>query len=123
MRWFYLLAALLALASAFMHVVTGGIESLNPVMASKAPLEALVAMNALWHGLTLFYVMSILAFLWTFRADQARGRALGVFLGMFFVLFAALQAGLGYLWFEDAMKLPQWTLLAPIGLFSLLAAS
>jgi len=123
MRWFFLLAALLSLAVGALHAIMGGIDALNPVMAAKTPMEARVVILVIWHAVSGFFVLSAAAYLWAFSAGSARARPLGVFLGLFNLLFAALFAGLSFLWFEDPMVLPQWTLIAPLGLFSLLGSS
>ena len=122
MRYLYLVAGLLSLATGGVHAVMGGTETLNPLMASTLSMEVRVAMLAVWHGVTVVFVLSTLAFFWAFRADQVVARPVGLLLGSFYVLFAGLFSVLSFLWFEDMMILPQWTLLAPIGLFALIAS-
>ncbi len=122
MRWFYLFAGLICVAMAGLHAVLGGIETLNPVMASKVELPVRAAILGVWHGLSLLFGLSALAFFWAFWAGPASARPLGVFLGFFYLLLAGLFGGLSFLWFEDPMVLPQWTILAPIGLFALIAS-
>lgn len=123
MRYLYLLAGLLCLGTGIDHALMRGIETLNPVMASTVALEVRVGIMAIWHGMTLIFMLSVLAFFWAFRADRAKSRPIGLLLGCFYVLFAALFAVLSVLWFEDVMILPQWTLLAPIGIFALIASN
>ncbi len=122
MRYLFLLAALLCLGMLVIHVLMGGIETLNPLMASPLALEVRVAILAIWHGMTLFFILSALAFFWAFAVDQVRSRPIGLLLGAFYTVFAAIIASLSFLWFEDLMILPQWTLLAPIGIFALIAS-
>ena len=122
MRWFYLLAGLVCLAMVGVHAVLGGIDTLNPVMASKVDMSVRAAIMAVWHALSLVYGLSALAFFWAFWVGTSRARPIGVLLGVFYILFAGLVGGLSFLWFEDPMVLPQWTLLAPIGLFALIAS-
>ncbi len=122
MRWFFLLAGVLCLGTGIVHALIGGIETLNPVMASRLALEVRVAVLAIWHSITLLLLLSFFAFLWAFRASAIKSRPVGILLGLFYILFAGLIAGLSFLWFEDPMILRQWTLFAPIGLFALLAS-
>ena len=121
MRYLYLLAGLICLGTGIVHAVMGGIDTLNPVMASALALEVRVAIMAVWHAMTLIFILSVIALFWAFRADSVRSRPVGILLGSFYVIFAGLFAVLSFLWFEDLMILPQWTLLAPIGLFTLIA--
>lgn len=121
MRWFYLLAGVLALFTCAVHAVVGGIDTLNPLMATNLPLEVRATTMTVWHATTVLLLMSGLAFFWAF-AHHERARPLGIFLGLYHLIFAALFAFLSYQWFENLVALPQWTLLAPIALFALLAA-
>ena len=43
-------------------------------------------------------------------------------LGVFTCFLRVFSQTLSFLWFEDLMILPQWTLLAPIGIFALIAS-
>jgi len=122
MRILFLLAGLLCLGTGVVHAVMGGIDILNPVMASTLSLEVRTASMAVWHGVTLIFILSVIAFFWAFAVGCARARPVGILLGTFYLLFAGIFAALSFLWFEDPMVLPQWTLLAPIGLFSLIAS-
>ncbi len=122
MRWFYLLAGIICVAMAGLHAVLGGIDTLNPVMASKVDMPVRAAIMVVWHAISLLFGLSALALFWAFWVGPARARSIGVFLGLFYLLFAGLFAGLSFLWFEDPMVLLQWTILAPIGLFALIAS-
>ncbi len=122
MRWFFLLAGFVILAAAGFHAVIGGIDTLNPIMATQTAMEARAAILALWHGMTLLLVLSAPAFFWAFWAGRQKARPLGIFLGLFYSFFALLVAALSFLWFEDPMVLSLWMLLAPAGLFSLVAS-
>lgn len=122
MRWLFLVAGVLCAATGVLHAVMGGIDTLNPVMASDASMEVRVTIMAVWHTITVLFVLSMVCFFWAFGADHSKVRPVGILLGTFYVLFAAIFAALSFLWFEDPMVLPQWTLLAPIGLFALIAS-
>ncbi len=122
MRYLFLLAGLLCLGMLIVHALMGGIETLNPVMASPLALEIRVAILAIWHGMSLVFILSAIAFFWAFRTQRAKSRPVGLLLGCFYLLFAGVFATLSFLWFEDLMMLPQWTLLAPIGIFALIAS-
>jgi hypothetical protein len=121
MRWFYLLAGLLCAASAFIHAVGGGIDTLNPVMASELPHAVRVGVLAAWHAATLLLVLAAVALFWAFGHEE-RSRPLGVFLGLFLTLYGGIVLLLSQAWFENPMALPGWTLLGAAGLFALLAA-
>jgi hypothetical protein len=121
MRWFYLLAGLLCAASAFIHAVSGGIDTLNPVMATELPFEVRAGIISVWHALTLLLVLATLSCFWAFGHKERAG-PLGAFLGLFLTLYGAIVLALSYQWFENPMALPLWTLLGAAGLFSLLAA-
>ena len=122
MRYLFLLAGLLCLGTLVVHALMGGIETLNPAMASPLALEVRGTIMAVWHGMTLVFILSAIAFFWAFAADRGKSRAVGVLLGCFYVLFGGIFAVLSFLWFEDLTILPQWTLLAPIGIFALIAS-
>jgi hypothetical protein len=122
MRWFYLLAGLVTLATGAVHAIMGGIDVLNPLLAAKADMTAKAAIMALWHAHSLFFALSAIAFFWAFAAGRTKARPLGVFLGLFFIGYGAIFAAISLLWFEDVTALPQWTMLIPIGLLSLIAS-
>ena len=122
MRWLYLVAGILCIATGGFHAVMGGIETLNPIMAGKISMEVRAAILATWHAVTALFALSVIAFFWAFAAEHPKARPVGILLGCFYLIFAGLFAGLSFLWFEDPMILPQWTLLAPIGLFALIAS-
>jgi len=122
MRWLFLIAGILCLATGGIHAILWGIDTLNPVMASKVSMEVRAAIMAIWHAITALFALSAIAFFWAFAAERQKARPVGVLLGFFYLIFAGLFAALSFLWFEDPMILPQWTLLAPIGLFALIAS-
>lgn len=122
MRYLYLVAGFLCIATGINHVLMGGIDTLNPLMASPLAMEVRVTIMAIWHGITALLVLSVIAFFWAFRAGPTKARPVGILLGAFYIIFATLFAVLSFLWFEDVMILPQWTLLAPIGLFAIIAS-
>lgn len=122
MRWLFLLAGILCLATGVFHAVMGGIDTLNPIMASNIDMEVRVSIMAIWHAITALFVLSVIAFFWAFGVGCAKAGPVGFLLGSFYLVFAGLFAVLSFLWFEDPMVLPQWTLLAPIGLFALTAS-
>jgi len=121
MRWLFLVAGVLCLVTGVLHAVMGGIETLNPIMASKVDMSVRAAIMIIWHAITAMFALSMLAFFWAFAVDRQKARPIGFLLGSFYLIFAGLSAGLSLLWFEDPMVLPQWTLLAPIGIFALIA--
>ena len=83
MRYLFLVAGLLSLATGIIHALMGGIETLNPLMASTLAMEVRVSMMAVWHGLTVVFILSTLAFFWAFRAGRERARPVGILLGCF----------------------------------------
>jgi hypothetical protein len=122
MRWLYLLAGLATLATGAAHAVMGGIDALNPLLAARADMTAKATLMAVWHGQTLFFALAGLALFWAFAVGRKKGRSIGLLLGLFLLAYGGIFAAISYLWFENPMVLPQWTLLAPAGLLALVAS-
>lgn len=123
MKWSYGLAGLLALGAAGLHAFMGGIGVVKPLMAANMDLNAKLVMLAVWHAITVLFILSAVAFFAALKISRERMRPLGIFLGLFYLLFAGIFAALSYFWFGDVIALPQWTLLAPLGIFALVGAS
>lgn len=118
----FLLAAGFAAFTAAVHIIVGGSDTVNPLLASSIPGEAKFTLYVVWHGISAILALSAPAF---FIAAQPRYAAashyLALFLsvlwcifGLLFLLVIAMQPESGWLF-----RLPQWLILLPVGLLGL----
>lgn len=120
------LAAILAAATAAIHVIAGGADVAEPLLASGLRADAKLTLYAAWHMVSLLLAASAVALLAGSQprhADACRClvrfiSALWCASGVVFLIVAAVQ--LDYHWF---FRLPQWMLLLPVGLLGLRGSS
>ena len=120
-----LAASMLAAFTAAVHCFVGGQDTLGPLLASSIDAGAKYTLYAVWHMATVVLSFSSLAFLfgaWSEYARPARWMVsmlalLWLAFGLVFVVVALVAGGTDWL-----LRLPQWTLLLPVGGLGLFGA-
>ncbi len=126
MNKFLLSAAILAAATAAIHALAGGQDTVTPLLDSHLAEVPRLTLYAVWHMATAALALSAAAlFIGAMPRYAAAGRLMVLFVsalwlafGVVFVLVATFQSGAG-LYF----KLPQWVLLLPVGLLGVVGAN
>ncbi len=113
-----LVAALLAALTAALHIFAGGTDVAAPLLASAMEGEPKLTLYATWHMASVAMALSAVALVVGSLPRYAlAARYLVLFISLLwcafggvFLLVALSQPGGGWLF-----KLPQWTLLLPVG--------
>ncbi|WP_310541154.1 hypothetical protein [Phenylobacterium sp.] len=113
MNWWMMIAGMLSLATAAVHVFLGGPEVHAPVQSSESlALEVRATMAVVWHGITAVLLLSGATKI--YAALSGRVSAVVVFIAAQYLAFVALFVGYGLAHFGSLWVLPQWTLFAVI---------
>ena len=114
-------AGVLALLTSAIHLFAGGNDVAKPLLGTSLTNDVKYALYACWHFVSAFFVISTLGFL---------GAGLGVLQPGFIVFFSILWLLFGMLFLAISVRvnrlggifrLPQWTLLLPVGILGLLS--
>lgn len=121
-----LFTSILATFTAAVHIFVGTPEIQEPLLRSALPQEISLLLYACWHLVSVTLSLSALAFFISARANLAGSSRNMVKLvsymwlcfGLVFIAIALLHSGVSML-----LKLPQWTLLLPVGALGLWGCS
>lgn len=113
MNWWMMIAGMLSLVTAAIHVYLGGPEVHAPVQSSESlASDVRATMAVVWHGITAILLLSGATKI--YAARSGRIGAVVVFIAAQYLAFVALFAGYGLSRFGSLWVLPQWTLFAVI---------
>ena len=110
-------AALLALLTAGVHTILGGLDSLMPLLEAGIDPVAEGALHASWHIVGAFLLWSAFAF-WTGGAIAKHFAGLWIVSAVIFIGVDLWQSGL-----PGLIQNPQWVILGPVGLMAWFSAS
>lgn len=112
------LAGVLNLLTAIIHIIGGQIDLVNPLIKSDLNNQQTGELVAVWHMVTiLLFLSSYYLIKAGFSKAKARDDSLLKAIGMLYILFG-IPFLLSSFWFS--VFAPQWILLIPIGLLTLL---
>ncbi len=122
MNWRLITASLLAAFTTVIHIFWGGRDVVEPLLTSSMAAEPKMTLYAVWHMASFsLFISALFLFMGAFPKNKTSLRYVVNFISILwigfaiiFVLIALLQSGNGWL-----MKLPQWILLAPVGILGL----
>ncbi|MEZ8503156.1 hypothetical protein AB6D08_17730 [Vibrio splendidus] len=113
-------SGLLALFTTLVHVFAGQIDPVRPFLKSKLDDIPKATLLACWHlvSVTLFVSSLMLLYIGWYGIDSLY--FLIQLLGFLYILYASVFVAVGLYFFgaKVFVKLPQWTLLLPIGLLA-----
>jgi hypothetical protein len=120
MNWPIILSGILAAITALVHILVGGKQIAGPLLHSQLDSIVKLTMYACWHLVSVSLVLSS-ATLLACGIGLFTSRELVAFVSISWILF-----GLVFLFVTLAVakptgffRLPQWTLLIPVGLLGL----
>ncbi|MEO1449639.1 MAG: hypothetical protein AAFV07_08910 [Bacteroidota bacterium] len=114
----WLIAGLMAMATALIHTFGGQTTLVDPLMSSNLSPQVTGELWGAWHMITGFLFLSAVVILrQALKGNRTDNRSLMQFLGGLYVL-TAVPFAFGSLYF--GLFLPQWILILPIGLLILL---
>ena len=113
MNWWMMIAGMLSLVTAAVHVFLGGPEVNAPVQSSESLARDVRATTAVvWHGITAILLLSGAAKV--YAACSGRIRSAVVLIAAQYVALVALFAWYSLSQFGSLWVLPQWTLFTVI---------
>ncbi len=119
-------AAVLSLFTAIVHTFIGTPEIEEPLINSSLPLEVSLLLYACWHIVTVTLAMSAVAFFIAARIEPTEHtQYLAKLMAYMWILFGLvfIVIALGYSDTSMLLKLPQWSLLLPVGALGLWGCS
>lgn len=118
--WIFI-SGLMCLFTSCVHVIAGQLDPVRPFLESDLPDIPKATLLACWHmvSATLIICGLILTYAGWFNLDSFENVVIGI--STIFIVFSFVFISVGWYFFKlkTFMKLPQWALLLPIGVFGL----
>jgi len=117
--------SLLAAFTAAMHVFVGTPEIEGPLLQSALPQEMSLLLYACWHLVSITLTLSAVAFFISARPINTSLYQMAKLLSCMWLCFGLVFIAVALLYADISMliKLPQWTLLLPVGALGLWGSS
>jgi len=125
MNYWWLVSGGLGLITAFIHLIGGQIGVIKPFLLCDLAAMPKAVLHACWHMVTVILFASAIALLYSGVNPTGTGsNVLTLFIGSQFVAYAIvfLVFALAGNWSRKLIRLPQWTLLLPIGVLSIVGS-
>ena len=114
-------AGTICIFTSLVHIFAGQIDPVKPFLESDFPDIPKATLLGCWHIVSAVLVISgfALAYIGWFNLGGYQNIVIG--LSISFVIFAFVFVAVGWYFFkfQTFIKLPQWTLLLPIGVLGL----
>ncbi len=107
MKFAYITAGILSLATAALHVFGGGPEFHDPMLKSSADVPLKAMFSILWHVATAMFVFNGAA-LFLVSRSALTARPIGILIFAQFTAFAILFLWYGYTYLGSIWPLSQW---------------
>lgn len=117
--WWFMIAAILSLATTAIHVLAGTPEIMSPLFASDLPPSVKGVVDVMWHQITILLLIGSLASL-AAALRPAWRLPVALLFGGHFALVALLFLALSLLWFSSPWPMPQWVLFGAMAVFMLM---
>jgi len=115
-----LIAGLLALFTAAVHLFVGTPEVHRPLLASSLPPDLKLLLFACWHLVSVILAVSGVFLLRACAASRKHlAREVALLLGSSWVAFGLVFVAFGLIYPGMLLRLPQWMLLLPVGVLCL----
>ena len=114
----WIIAGVLNLFTAFVHLIAGHFEMVIPLLNSTMDIIPLATLYACWHmvSITLFFSSIVLLYI-GIKPTKFASSHIATIIGILYILYSLLFLVLNIEY--GVSNLPQWILLLPIGLLSL----
>jgi hypothetical protein len=117
-----LVTSLLAAFTACVHIFVGTPEIATPLLNSSLALEVSFLLYACWHLVSVVLAFSAVAFFVSALPRYIQpARMLALFVSWLWLAFGAVFVVIGFFGAGGTLlfKLPQWTLLLPVGMIGI----
>lgn len=117
--------SLLAAFTAVIHIFVGTPEIEGPLLQSALPQEVSLLLYACWHLVSVTLTLSAVAFFISARTIDTSPQHMTKLLSYMWLCFGLVFIAVALLYSDVSMliKLPQWTLLLPVGALGLWGSS
>ncbi len=124
MNLLVLAAGIIAVFTTLVHVIAGQIDPARPLLTSDLEPVAKATLMACWHIVSLALASSSLALVYASVDAENVASTMVWWIGLAYAAFAAVFVIVGWFFFgaKGLIKLPQWTLLLPIGVLAMFGA-
>jgi len=122
MNYWWLVSGGIGLITALVHLIAGHFEIIKPFMQCDLVPVPKATLHACWHIVTVILFVSAIALLYLgVNPTSTDSNILALFIGGQFVAYAIvfLVFALAGNWSNKLIRLPQWILLLPIGVLSI----
>ena len=122
MNWRLVIASLLALLTAAIHIFWGGQDVAGPLLTSTLAVDPKLTLYAVWHMASCVLAFSAIAlFIGSLPKYAKAAQSLVYFISILWLSFAIIFLVIALVQPENGwfLKLPQWILLAPVGFLGL----
>ena len=124
MNTWILIAGIIGLFTAFVHIIGGQLDPVRPFLKSELPDVLKATLLGCWHMVSVFLLISggVLAYVGWFNLNSFQNIVIAI--STSFILFSLVFIFVGWYFFKfkTFVKLPQWVLLLPIGVFGLIGS-
>ncbi len=119
--WLFM-AGGLALFTSLVHIFAGQVDPIRPLLNSEISDIAKATLLGCWHIVSAILVLSGFAFVYIgwFNLISYHNLVIGISVSFIFFSIVFIIVGWHFFKFQSFTKLPQWTLLLPIGVLGLL---
>ncbi len=125
MNYWWLASGGIGLLTALIHLIGGQIGVIKPFLRCDLAAMPKATLHACWHIVTILLFASAIALLYSGVNPTSTGsNTLALFIGGQFVAYAIvfLVLALAGNWSNKLIRLPQWILLLPIGVLSIVGS-
>ncbi|MEU4704029.1 hypothetical protein [Nonomuraea dietziae] len=125
MNGWLLAAGITAFGVAAAHIVGGHRDVVLPLLSCGLADEPKRVLHAVWHMVSVDLVLSATALVYLALADDTSATLMAWFVAVHFVAYAVafLVVTLSVGWPKPLLRLPQWILLLPVAVLTVVGAA
>lgn len=119
MNGWLLAGGVIASATALIHAIGGGLDTVRPLLGSGMPDEPKRTLHAVWHMVTadlLFSGVALVGLGWAGVTNALLVLFIGVRFLAYSMTFVVISFRVG--WPRPLLRLPQWMLLLPVAILA-----
>ena len=114
----WIIAGVINLLTAFLHLIGGQMSLVDPLSKSNLELQVKTELLGVWHMVTvMLFMSSIVLLMFGLKPKEEISKAFISFIAYSYVLFSICFIAAGIF---NAQFAPQWTLLLPIGILTII---
>jgi len=119
-HWIFV-AGVIGLFTSLVHIFAGQVEPVRPFLKSDLPDVHKATLLGCWHIVSAILVIAGISLAYIGWYDLDGFSNLVMLLSVSFLVFSLVFIAVGWYFFkmQAFVKLPQWTLLLPVGIFGL----